>query len=66
MKTATKDIKNKDSQQAKKGNPSGDKRFKQLDMTMKRNQSLVARISADVAGFYIRLFRSGKSTRFSF
>ncbi|WP_293114865.1 bidirectional hydrogenase complex protein HoxE [Okeania sp. SIO1I7] len=33
-----KDTKNKDSQQQKKGHPSGDKRFKQLDITMKRNQ----------------------------
>ncbi len=38
METATKDTKSKDSQQAKKDHPSGDKRFKQLDMTMKRNQ----------------------------
>ncbi|MGK7919223.1 MAG: bidirectional hydrogenase complex protein HoxE [Trichodesmium sp.] len=38
METATKDTKSQDSQQAKKGHPSGDKRFKQLDMTMKRNQ----------------------------
>ncbi|MGD1702643.1 bidirectional hydrogenase complex protein HoxE [Dapis sp. BLCC M229] len=38
METAIKDTKSKDSQQAKKGHPSGDKRFKQLDITMKRNQ----------------------------
>ena len=38
METATKDTKNQNSQQAKKGHPSGDKRFKQLDITMKRNQ----------------------------
>ncbi|NET24263.1 MAG: bidirectional hydrogenase complex protein HoxE [Okeania sp. SIO1I7] len=38
METAMKDTKNKDSQQQKKGHPSGDKRFKQLDITMKRNQ----------------------------
>lgn len=38
METATKDTKKKNSQQEKKGHPSGDKRFKQLDITMKRNQ----------------------------
>ncbi|NES91004.1 NAD(P)H-dependent oxidoreductase subunit E, partial [Okeania sp. SIO2B9] len=38
METATKDTKSKDYQQQKKGHPSGDKRFKQLDITMKRNQ----------------------------
>lgn len=38
METATKDTKSKNSQQAKKAHPSGDKRFKQLDITMKRNQ----------------------------
>ncbi|NES06036.1 MAG: bidirectional hydrogenase complex protein HoxE [Okeania sp. SIO2F4] len=38
METAIKDTKSKDSQQVKKGHPSGDQRFKQLDITMKRNQ----------------------------
>ncbi|MGB3511121.1 MAG: bidirectional hydrogenase complex protein HoxE [Microcoleaceae cyanobacterium] len=38
METATKDTKSNNLQQAKKDHPSGDKRFKQLDITMKRNQ----------------------------
>lgn len=38
METAITDTKSKNSQQEKKGHLSGDKRFKQLDMTMKRNQ----------------------------
>ncbi|NES73365.1 MAG: bidirectional hydrogenase complex protein HoxE [Okeania sp. SIO2D1] len=38
METATKETKSNNSQQSKKDHPSGDKRFKQLDITMKRNQ----------------------------